>query len=360
MRATGDSLAEIRRVFVSEYVCGGAWPEPTLDNSFAVEGRAMLLALIDDLLEIPLLSVATTWDARLGEFPDLRRSASESDRLKVSVVSTPDQEVELFRSLARVSDAAFIIAPEFHGILADRCRAAVESGTLLIGCDVSTVKLCSDKLNMADRLTEFDVRTIPTKPFDPELAEPAWPFPLVVKPRYGAGSMLTFLVHDKLGLVRISETIVEGNSGQQFIQQPFQSGLAISCAALISANDHTVDICGPAEQILSDDGLLQYRGTDIPARIDEQDVTACHEFVRNCCARISGLNGYVGFDLILDDDHDLTLVEINPRLTTGYVAFRQSCRHNLARQLLFGSGAGERSQSASVPGKPVSMRVDRL
>ena len=57
------------RVFVSEYVCGGAWPDELLDNSMAAEGRAMLVSLVQDLLRIPAVNVVTTWDQRLGTFP---------------------------------------------------------------------------------------------------------------------------------------------------------------------------------------------------------------------------------------------------------------------------------------------------
>ena len=54
------------QVFVSEYVCGGAWPEERIESSLAHEGRAMLTALVEDLSRIPGARVITTWDARLG------------------------------------------------------------------------------------------------------------------------------------------------------------------------------------------------------------------------------------------------------------------------------------------------------
>ena len=57
------------RVFVSEYVTGGGWPEGTIAGSLAVEGRAMLCAVVDDLSRIAGVRVETTWDARLGPSP---------------------------------------------------------------------------------------------------------------------------------------------------------------------------------------------------------------------------------------------------------------------------------------------------
>jgi predicted ATP-grasp superfamily ATP-dependent carboligase len=51
---------------------------------------------------------------------------------------------------------------------------------------------------------------------------------------------------------------------------------------------------------------------------------------------LPGLDGYVGFDLIVpakSPDHPL-LVEVNPRLTTSYLGYRALAAENLAERLL--------------------------
>jgi predicted ATP-grasp superfamily ATP-dependent carboligase len=54
-------------------------------------------------------------------------------------------------------------------------------------------------------------------------------------------------------------------------------------------------------------------------------------------AALPPANGYVGIDLILGDATDGSqdvVIEINPRLTTSYVALRQHYRTNLAAAML--------------------------
>ncbi|MGE3313681.1 MAG: ATP-dependent carboxylate-amine ligase, partial [Planctomycetaceae bacterium] len=96
------------RLFVSEYVCGGAWNDGPLDNSLADEGRSMLLAACADFSRIPNVQVVTTWDSRLGPFP---LSAVEAVR------TDPSRELQEFDRLIGECDAAFVIAPEFDQIL---------------------------------------------------------------------------------------------------------------------------------------------------------------------------------------------------------------------------------------------------
>ncbi len=47
---------------------------------------------------------------------------------------------------------------------------------------------------------------------------------------------------------------------------------------------------------------------------------------------IPGLRGYVGVDMVLSEDAVL-LIEINPRITTSYIALRQVIRLNLAQAI---------------------------
>ncbi|MCH7688058.1 MAG: ATP-grasp domain-containing protein [Planctomycetes bacterium] len=59
--------------------------------------------------------------------------------------------------------------------------------------------------------------------------------------------------------------------------------------------------------------------------------------MRQACECIEGLNGYVGFDLILQKTNkdQPVIVEINPRLTTSYLGYRELMDENLAERMLF-------------------------
>ncbi|MDA0282917.1 MAG: ATP-grasp domain-containing protein [Planctomycetota bacterium] len=333
------------RIFVSEYMCGGAWPEAALDGSLAVEGRAMLLSLLQDLLRVQDVRVVTTWDARLGEFP-LGGMAG----LSPTIVLSPTDEERQFRRLCEECDAAFVIAPEFHSVLAARVETA-SARTLLIGCSLEATRQCSDKLTLAAFLADEGILTVPTEPFETEDRdvgdlERELEFPCVVKPRDGAGSTLTFQIDNPRQLTRISRQLQRAGADFQFVRQPFIDGLSVSCAAIVTAEPGRavqaghVDVLPPCQQIVSDDSRFRYEGADFPGQLDRAMSDRVEHVVRRCCNVISGLRGYVGFDLLIPHNPECKLesepviVDINPRLTTGYLLWRQLCKGNLAARML--------------------------
>jgi tyramine---L-glutamate ligase len=360
------------RVFVSEYVCGGAWPDELLDNSMAAEGRAMLVSLVQDLLRIPAVNVVTTWDQRLGTFPIDRLTGLTVVRTR----SSTEEEYE-FKRLCEESDAAFVIAPEFHGILAARVKTASKL-TSLAGCNFEATALCSDKLRLAEFLSDVGISTIPTECFEPTLGEFAAPsfepaFPCVIKPRDGAGSVLTFKVLNFAELKQRSKHFLTAGGDFRFVRQPFVEGIAVSCAAIVVADQARqragtqkslhIDVLPPCEQILSGDGTFRYEGADYPGRLKPSDRDRIENIVRRCCASIPGLNGYVGFDLLIPhNDAVPCVVEINPRLTTGYLLWRKLCNENLAARMsglsLSDDPVGD--ESLSWKSGPNAIRVNSL
>ncbi len=329
------------RVFVSEYVCGGAWPEETLDSSLAVEGRAMLVALVEDLLRLPGVDVTTTWDKRLGPVPLCPVST-----LSVEQISSRHDEQQAFERLCEQSDFAFVIAPEFHNILADRVRAA-SARTRLLGCDVEATALCSDKLRLATFLAEAGIPTISTEAFEPasqpdSIEKGGATFPCVIKPRDGAGSLLTTKVSNSAELVALSKQLKADGNGFSFVRQPFIEGVAISCAAIVTTGQGgdsdglRIDVLPPCQQILADDGRFTYEGAEYPPPVATAARVNVERLVRRCCASISGLSGFVGFDLLVPDAENAEpiVVEINPRLTTGFLLWQKMCNDNLVGRML--------------------------
>jgi len=329
-------------IFVSEYVCGGAWPEDSLEPSLALEGRSMLTAIVADLLRIPGCQVVTTWDGRLGEFPWSEANANRCEpRLEIHE-ATPQDEASKFENLCRTNDASLIIAPEFDGILANRVATAA-SLTTLLGPDVDAVSLCSDKLLLARFLEEHQIPTVPTELVSLAERRASWEFPVVLKPRDGAGSLQTFLVSDSAEFERRCQEAGRAGWPTQFIQQPFVSGEPISAAVIIDASGHR-HILPVARQLLSANGRFEYLGSawDEPLVCWQQPVA---QLINQLLDRLPGLRGYLGLDLIGATDGSVQIVDINPRLTTGYLAWRMRTRSNLAATIL---GTDEPSWSLAV------------
>lgn len=322
------------RLFLSEYVTGGAWPEPHLESSLAAEGRGMLAALAEDCLRIPAVEVVTTQDVRAGSWR-LRHP-----RLTVHAIQSPDQERAVFETLCQQADRVVVIAPEFHGLLEQRVQTASRFASV-VNCSPAAIALCADKLQLTQHLHEQHIACIPTEPFNPLAPDWRYPLPLVIKPRDGAGSTLTFLVRDAGAAAQVVDVLRADRGGFEFIQQPFVPGLAVSISALVSSQG-TAQILPAGEQLLSDQGRFEFLGTSHPGRITAAMQLSLEALVRRCLAAIPGLRGWVGFDVVLiRDDNAMqsdgvspVLCEINPRLTTSYLALRRRCGSNLAAAML--------------------------
>ncbi|MBA3311686.1 MAG: ATP-grasp domain-containing protein [Planctomycetaceae bacterium] len=313
-------------VFLSEYLTCGALSETVAyDRSLAVEGAAMLRALAADAVQTHGWQVSVTWDAALEPIGVAG--------VIVHASASPDEERSRFPALTRDADATLVIAPEFDRILEDRCRLIVTSGGRSSGSSAEAVALCADKLLLARHLEEHDVPTVPTSRFD--LRDRALNFDeastqrVVIKPRFGAGSINTFVVSSRDGYLQAAE-FDSITALSDAISQPFVQGRALSAAAIVSRSG--IEVWPVCSQDIVGSERLHYAGGIVPADIDRSDEVA--DVARRAIATVPGLHGYVGIDLILPDDAAPVVVEINPRLTSSYLGYRRLAASNLAPRIL--------------------------
>jgi predicted ATP-grasp superfamily ATP-dependent carboligase len=282
------------RVFVYEHTC--ALVADSAAASLRAEGRAMLFAVLADFRRVPGVE-AVTLPAGSGR--------------------------EAFCDLARSAAYSLVIAPEFDGILAERCRWVEEAGGRLLGPSSAAVRVTADKLLTGRHLRAAGVPTPDCAPFPGPVA-----FPAVLKPRDGAGSQATFLVRNEADLMfRAERAVGEGWRGE-FIVQSYVAGTAASVAFLLGPGRFVP--LRPTAQHLSDDGRFRYLGgsTPLPAGLGERAVS----LGRRAMEAVAGLSGYVGVDVVLGETDQV--IEINPRLTTSYVGLRALAETNLAEAML--------------------------
>jgi predicted ATP-grasp superfamily ATP-dependent carboligase len=197
----------------------------------------------------------------------------------------------------------------------------------VLGPSREAVELTSDKLALAEHWRAHGVPTPATTEREPTQCEA---FPVVWKPRDGAGSTDTFLLRDRFELAK---SLASRSPAQSMILQEFVPGRAASVAFLCGPRQHVPLV--PTFQTLSEDGRFKYQGGElpIPPALAERAVALAARAV----ARVPGLLGYVGVDLVLgaaaDGSRDFA-VEINPRLTTSYIGLRALADVNLAPAML--------------------------
>lgn len=313
----------MERVLVSEHITSGAWADRPLEGSLAVEGRAMLVALARDLSADPGVEVVTTWDARLGPFP--------VETVEVEVVESVAASDKAFGRLAGESDRTLVIAPEVDGLLEQRCEQVDAAGGRWIGCRRSAIAICSDKLATAAHLQQHGIAVVDTRTADqprPDSDSVVW------KPRDGAGSME----------IRVRPAD-QPPPHPDHVVQPLLDGRPVSVAVLVSGSDIT---CLPvAEQFVGDDGHFAYRGGLVPCLpIQSPSSRDVARLAADACRSIEGLEGWVGVDLLLDRRQVPIVLEINPRLTTSFLGYRQLARFPLGRLTVF----PEQSPGEFLPG----------
>ena len=343
----GRRVGEARTVLIFEHVTGGGLVGVDLPPSWATEGLAMLRAISGDFAAVPGVRVVTTLDARV--------SAGFSDGVEVHRVDGLGGE-GWFESLVTRADYTLAIAPESSGLLASWVSRIEAVGGRSLGSSVQAIDWTGDKARLAELFFEASIPSPPTRllgawPVD-------WPGPVVVKPRWGAGSVDSVVVRDGQ---RPSWVPIDGT----FLAQPYLPGSPMSASLLIGV-DGSVVVLGVARQRseVDDSGRISYRGGVISSKDEDcpsvvlravevvQGVTrlpggSCRTGdafsdplpppwgrarVGGCPASLEragpprgqpvqggGLQGFVGVDYLVGDRGEVTILEINPRSTTSYV-----------------------------------------
>jgi predicted ATP-grasp superfamily ATP-dependent carboligase len=306
----------VRRVFVYEYLCATGTGRGT---SLETEGRAMLTTVLADLVRVAGVRPLTLLAGGAGPVPPgvAVREAGPAD------------EPALFRELAAACDDSLVIAPEFDGLLAHRCRWVEEAGGRLLGPESAAVALAGDKVELAGHLAAAGVPTPPCVP----VPGGSVAFPAVCKPRDGAGSQATFLVRYPEDLPAcLAGARAEAWQGE-LILQPLVPGRPASVGFLIGPRGEVA--LPPAAQRLSADGRFRYLGGSVP--LPPPLAGRAADLAGRAVRAVPGRRGYVGVDLVLGEAEDGSgdwVIEINPRLTTSYVGVRALAATNLAEALL--------------------------
>jgi predicted ATP-grasp superfamily ATP-dependent carboligase len=300
------------KIFICEFITsGGLYREP-LPPSLLKEGTLMRDAVLHDFSQLSEVEINLTYDARLSR-PSIGKSKE---------VGRQDDVWALWDSCIQEADAVLFIAPETGGILTQLTLMAERLNKQVLGCCSSAVQIATDKYQTYLQLQRYEILTIPTYLLGdfPKSERGSW----VAKPIDGAGCGGMALFDEVTQL----QAWMKGRESTHIIQ-PLQHGEAASFSMLCKDGRAHLLTCN-RQKIVMDNGAIQYQGGVINALISHR--VAFEIIAQRIAKAFPGLAGYVGVDLIIDNE-DLYVVEINPRLTTSYVALYQACGVNPARML---------------------------
>jgi predicted ATP-grasp superfamily ATP-dependent carboligase len=262
---------------------------------------------------------------------DVRHPALELPGCTTHPVDSAWAERGLIARLSAAADWTIVVAPEFDDHLLTRCLAVERAGGRLLSPNSRLVALAADKQATAEHLVARDVPVAEGIALAAGEALPVdFPFPAVLKPRFGAGSQGIRLIAGSGAIERPVET---ASRLERFIE-----GTAVSVAAL----------CGPPgteftgilpltpchQQIDRVEGFA-YRGGSLP--IEPSLARRATRLATRAIATLPEPLGYLGVDMVLGGDSSGAgdaVIEINPRLTTSYVGLRALARGNLAEAMM--------------------------
>ncbi len=327
------------RIFVCEFVTAGGFINLDKPPSLLREAEMMVSALINDLTALSGVQVLAARDPSLDP---------STDAAEWIFPTGADDVRTCWRQGMMDTDASWIIAPESGGELERLNREVLDAGRILLGCRPETVATTASKLQTSRLLKKIGVPTIPTFHIDeiPEAAANGW----VVKPDDGVGSDDIRLFADRDGML---DCLSEERWEESHIVQPFTAGqpasLSVLCADgrawLVSVNTQT---------LMEENNTLHYRGGNI-AGLESYRNTA--QPIADAIAQaLPGLWGYVGVDLIFTENGPL-VVEVNPRLTTSYIALSAAIGNNIAGLVLDLLEGAPRFKTFPPDSQPVEIKV---
>ncbi len=305
------------RVFIGEYICGGGVrrkPTESIDPSLRAEGGAMLSALAYDVSRLADLSIAI--DPRI------------CPPLPSGTFHEMDIQLPLWGQWIRAAqgcDAAIVIAPESNGVLAKAVSMLRAGGIDVVASSGDFLRAAGDKHQTARIFAAENVpHPVTYVANDPKSRSRLEDFTkFIVKPRDGCGTQ-QITVWDNLDDALAATT-------KEQVLQGYVAGEPISIAAIISSGE-MVTLPAVSQSISLSNCV--YEG-GIGPLVDDEQRRAAALAQRALAAMPPAARGFVGFDLILAEDHgNDVVVEVNARLTTSYVGLRHMVSGNIAARLL--------------------------
>ena len=300
------------------------------DPSFIAEGHAMLYGLLEDL----------------KDFKTYHLISNDSQIMNTqSIPVTVNEDLgEWLRKNIQNYDACLPIAPEENNILHDLTSIIEEQGVKVLGSSSNAVKLTTNKFEtynaLEDKFPIIKTEKIYFKNSDQKSGEHGAYYEshmknglsTVVKPADGVSCSGVMVVNSLNEFITAQDHIHRFTQLPYCIVQDYINGVSVS-VSLLCNGDKAVPLSLNYQDISLNSGEIEYCGGNVPFEHKLSEIAM--EIAKNVIESIGGIKGYVGVDMILDEDSNrVHIVEINSRITTAYVALRKIINFNLGEEIL--------------------------
>jgi predicted ATP-grasp superfamily ATP-dependent carboligase len=277
-------------------------------------GLAMRDAIVADLAALQGVQVTVA-----GSEPEPRPPVP----VRTVLARDGESAVEFVRRQAPLHDLCWIVAPESGGLLLRLCEAV--GGAHWIGCEAGAIRLAASKRATCAALAAAGIPT----PDAFAAADGPW----IAKPDDGAGSLQTRWHASRAGAE--ADVLRRRAAGLDTVAQPYVAGEPLSIS-LVVGPDLARAVAFNRQRLQVDaGGWLHDLGVQ-PAAVapDDPRAEALHALAVQVAAALPGLRGYVGIDLVWNEEEGPVVIEVNPRVTCAYVGLSALLRRNLAADIL--------------------------
>lgn len=271
-------------------------------------------AALRDFAQIPDVEILMTCDQRL---------ATPFQAHQVFMVDIQQDIWALWERCIADADAVLLIAPETAGVLKKLTLLAEGLNKLVLGSRASAIQWAGDKWLTYQSFISHHIPTVQTYLADDLPISKGLAY--VAKSRDGAGCDDMAYFED----VQALQGWLKGREHSHIVQ-PYQKGDAASFSMLCKHGE--AYLLSSNRQSIQIEGLkFSYRGGVMNGLDEYKEVF--NAFAQKIAQAMPDLAGYVGVDLIVHEG-EFFVLEVNPRLTTSYVALHQACGCNPAQMLL--------------------------
>ena len=301
------------KILVFEYICGGGFCSETLPDALAKEGLLMLTALLNDLTLLEEHSITALVDWRFINNFD--------SSIKIIPIEKESDILATFKFALRFVDAVWLIAPETEQILFNFSQIVESSNKILLSSPSLAITQTADKWQSYQCLSSHHISTVTTAILTNNSQVNSQQ--KVIKSRDGVGCENNFIINSQEELISLLAQV------DNYIIQPFIEGKVLSISALFKQGKAQL-LCVNNQQIEIINQQFKLLGCEVNYQIELAPFQA---LLNKIAKAFPNLWGYVGIDLI-QQSQQLSVLEINSRLTSSYVGIKSALGINVAAEVL--------------------------
>ncbi|HMK53309.1 MAG TPA: ATP-grasp domain-containing protein [Methanobacteriaceae archaeon] len=287
------------------------------DPSITIEGRAMLNCLLEDFN-----NDSTSFLISTNSLP-LEEGLCNPLKISGTIEDWLEENISYY-------DACLPLAPEEDFILYQLTKIIEKKGLKVVGSLATGVMTCSNKWNTYEALQDVCPIIDTQKIFFTEIGElPELTQKKVVKPADGVSCSGVSVINSKEELLSVVNEIRSMTALPFFLLQDYLEGISAS-VSLLSDGKTALPMSLNLQEVYLQNTSINYNGGKIPLK--HSLLPEAFFIAKKAVESIKGLQGYVGVDVILNEK--VQVVEINPRITTPYIALRKLVDFNLGQAIL--------------------------